>query len=267
MRIPFCGAALAMLVCAGALAAPPCSTLRLGYIDQHRPPFYIGNGVVEATPPGAAVDLVREMASAGGCPLSTVRLPAPRIRMALAAGQIDIAQVDPDDEDKRDFAFPMAGAELDRARALGQFVVVFVRARDHLAPNTEPVRYFKGRTLGVNHGASYIAQLREAGIGVDEGALDAQRNLEKVVLGRIDGFAVTLSAAASMDAFVAQRYGHALVRLPRPLRSSNAWFAVNKAFYEAHRAQVDAMWDWLGAHGRTRYPVLQKRYPADVKAP
>ena len=267
MHFLFPGAALAMLVTTGAFAAPACSPLRLGYIDQHRPPFYIGNGAVEATPPGASVDLAREMAGAGGCPLTTMRLPAPRIRLALAAGQIDIAQIDPDAQDMDQFAFPMKGDQLDRERALGQFVVVFVRAKDHLAAATEPLRYFKGRTLGVSHGASYTAQLRAAGIRVDDGALDAPGNLEKVLLGRIDGFAVTLSAAASMDDYMAQHYGRALVRLPRPLRSTHAWFGVNKAFYGAHRAQIDAMWDWLGTNGRTRYAALQKRYPSNVKAP
>jgi hypothetical protein len=263
MHLHFFSAAVALVLASGAHAAPACDGMRLGYIDQHRPPFYMGNGAAEQMPPGAAVDLAREMAGVAGCPLSTLRLPAPRIRVALARGQVDVAQIDADDSDTATYALPMNKGVLDRDRALAQSVVVFVRASDKLPANTDPARFFKTHKVGVNHGARYAPQLRTAGVQIDDGAIDAPSNLEKVLLGRIDGFAVTLSAPASMDEFVNEHYGGKLVRLSHPLLRVNAWFAVNKAFYAAHRAQVEAMWDWVGANGPTRYTALQKRYAKD----
>ena len=139
-------------------------------------------------------------------------------------------------------------------------MVVFVRADDALAPDTDAVRHFQGRTIGLNHGMPFGPQLRQAGIGIDDGALDTAANIEKLRLHRIDGFALALTAPADLDEVFATRYGGKFVRLDKPLQATNVWLAANKDYHAHHRAQVEAMWGWLGSHGRTRFKELVKTY-------
>ena len=60
-----------------AAASVVCIPLRIGYIDQHRPPYWMGEGEQVPEPPGAAVDLMRDAARAAGfgCAPTLVRLP------------------------------------------------------------------------------------------------------------------------------------------------------------------------------------------------
>jgi hypothetical protein len=263
MRAPNVLLTLAMMVAtSGAHAA--CAPFRFGYIDQNRPPYYLGNGSAEATPPGASIELIREIAASAGCSVSTVRLPVPRIRLALAAGAlIDAAPVDPNGSDAADFAFPLdRNGKVDSERALHLVTVAFVRAADKLPAETDPARYFVGRKVGTIHGASYAALLRAGGILVDDGAVDTVRNLDKVRLERCDAYVVSLSAASDLDAFVAAHYKGEIVRLDKPVHTTHLYLAMNKAYYARNSEQVEAMWNWIGQHGQQRFAELLKHYEA-----
>ena len=256
-------AAVATALAAGqALAA--CATLRVGYIDQHRPPYYLGAGAVVPAKAGASIDLIREIAASAGCDTVFVRLPLLRMRAALIAGTIDAMPMDASDDDALLVALPKDKAgRLDRSKALRYHTVVFVRASDKLPADTDPTEYFKTHMLGVNHGASMVPQLQAQGYKIDEGAIDAPRNLEKLLRKRVDGFGSSLVSPGDMDSFIASHYGGQLMRLQKPLRVTNIWLGVSKAYFEKNPRQTEAMWNWVGANSATRFAALMKQYEAE----
>lgn len=249
------------LTLAACSAGAACTPVRIGYINQERPPYWLGNGYAVASPPGASVELVTEFAASAGCGATLLRFPVLRIRQALESGAIDFAPVEEQPDNPAGIVFPLnRKGHPDRERAIRIVIVVFVRASDGLAPATDPARYLRGLRVGTTHGAAYAGQLRQDGIRVDDGAMDVANNIEKLKLGRIDAFAVSLIAPGDMDSFIAARYHGAIVRLARPLSTSQIWLAANRTYYEGHRDQVEAMWTWLGTHGRLRFSALLRKY-------
>ncbi|MES2300072.1 MAG: transporter substrate-binding domain-containing protein [Pseudomonadota bacterium] len=255
---------LCLIVAAGlaaGVARGACTPIRLGYTDQALPPYYLGSGSAEASPPGATVELIREIVASTGCTVVAVRLPLARIPMALEAGLIDAAPVYLQDKDAMTFAYPRdKNGEADLASSVQAATVVFVRASDKLASDTDPIKYFKGRKLGLAHGSVAAGALRAAGIVVDDGAVDTARNLDKLKRGRIDGFAIGLASPGDMDAYIARRDGAAIVRLDKPLRTVNIWLATNKQYHARNTEQVEAMWRWIALHGRSRFSALMAEY-------
>lgn len=252
--------AISLALVAGQ-AAGACTQMRLGYIDQHRPPYYMGGGIVEPQKPGASVELMRAIAASAGCAVVAVRLPLPRLRAALEAGTIDAMPLDATEEDGDKFALPRnKTGKLDRDKALSFNTVVFVRASDKLPRDADPSDYFKTRALGFNHGAGVAMQLRARGYQVDDGALESNGNIEKLLRKRIDGYGVSLVSASDMDRVVAASYGARVVRMNKPLRVSNIWLALSKDFYDKNPKQAETMWNWIGAQGHVRFAELVKKY-------
>lgn len=247
------------LAASSAMAA--CTPIRVGYINQDHPPYWLGNGTSVASPPGAGVELLREFAASAACSAALQRFPGLRLRQALESGAIDFAPMEEQPDMPPGIVLPKdRNGQPDRERAVRIVIAVFVRASDRLPPGTDPALYFRGRRVGTTHGAPFAGQLRRAGLRVDDGAVDVARNFEKLKFGRIDGVAVTLIAPGDMDAYIAARYDGAIVRLNRPLSTSQVWLAANRAYYEGHREQVERMWTWLGNHGRARFAALLRKY-------
>jgi hypothetical protein len=263
LLMPRCVAAIALLACALAGPARAVCVLRVAYVDQDRPPYYLGTGATEARPPGASVDLLHEIARAAGCTMRTVRLPLLRIRPALRAGSIDAAPLDIEGHDLQDFAYPLdAAGQADGARGLAIYNVLFVRRADRVASDVDPAPWLRGRVLGVPHGASYAPALRSAGIAVDDGAVDSVRKFDKLLLGRRAAFTVALTAPGDLDGLLAAHYQDRIVRLARPLRTSHVWLAFGRRYRNAHPEAVDTMWRWIGVHGARRFRALLRNYPA-----
>jgi ABC-type amino acid transport substrate-binding protein len=256
------GLALAALTQANAPAgAAEACVLRYGYTDQNVPPYYLGSGMHMAEPPGASVELVRDIAASAGCTLEPVRLPPARLQISLENGIIDIAGIGNSSPASDKLAYPRdKTGKLDAGRGLQLYTVIFVRAADHLPRDLDTPAYFRGRRLGTFQGASYAAAIRQEGYIVDDGGSDPQRNLDKLLLGRIDGYAVPLASPADMDAQVAGHYHGEVVRLDQPLRRSIIWLVLNKGWYERQPGKAETMWNWMGANGRTRFAQLLKKY-------
>lgn len=255
----------ASLLLAVALAAAPaqageCIPLRVGYMDQNRPPYWLGDGDKVPDPPGAGVDLIRDAALAAGfgCTPTWVRLPVARIRVALANGDIDLAPLGEQSFYPAEIALPRDKAgNIDLDRALHNQVLVLVRTRDRLPARIDPMQYFRGKTLGINMGNSYAPRLREAGLKLDEGARDLDRNIEKLRLGRVDGVVVAAVTPAHLKQTL-DKYKGEIEQLPKPLLNIRLWLAFNDSYYRAHTRQAEALWTWLDQHrGRLGY-VMQK---------
>ncbi|MET0322846.1 MAG: hypothetical protein ABW069_19160 [Duganella sp.] len=247
-----------------AMAADACVPLRVGYLDQHRPPYWIGEGATVPEPPGAGVDLMHDavVASGFGCEPAWVRLPAARLRLALANGDIDMSPLGEMATYPAGIALPRDKAgNIDLDRAMHNTLIVLVRAGDKLPPATQPMVYFKGKVLGAPQGLSTTPRLREAGLTIDDGGRDLERNIEKLRLGRVDGVIVSAVSPEHLKSTL-ERYRGAIVQLPQPLINTRVWLAFNDSYYRAHRSQVEALWTWLDVNrGRLGYVMQRYRKP------
>jgi hypothetical protein len=247
------------LIANSALAA--CGQVKVGFSNQHVPPYYMNNSQVEANPPGAGVDLIREILTLHGCTMVSVRLPPLRIPQALEAGTIDIAPASAPTPDTKSTVYPLdkQGA-LDRERSLKMYTMVFVRADDKFARDGDPMRVLAGKKLATNFGAPYAAPLRQAGFDVDDGALNMGRNFDKLLRHRVDAVVISLTAPSDLDALILADHGTSIVRLEKPIRQANIWIATSRQFYTANRDTAESIWNWLGANGRSRFTQLMKKY-------
>jgi ABC-type amino acid transport substrate-binding protein len=251
---------LAVLLCCAAGVEAGCPPVRIGYIDQDRPPYWLGSGNEVAEPAGVGVDYLRATAAATiPCPIQFVRMPSTRLRVALQAGEVDYLPIEERPDLPPDIVLPRdRNGVLDRSRALHTSIIVLVRAADQLAPDTITPRYFQGKVMGVPYGAPYTDALRAAGIRVDDGGRDLERNIGKLRLKRVDGIALTVGQLNDMDQSIAERYGNEIVRLRVPLFSSNIWLATNPAYYAAHKEQVEAVWTWMATHQNELSGIMAK---------
>jgi hypothetical protein len=250
-----------VLMLATADAAAACATMRVGYPDQNRPPYYLGTGSSEANPPGASIELLREIAASADCPMVTSRMPLLRLRVALEAGQLDAVPIEANDSLLGTFALPVdKRGKLDTAKAIHNYTVVYVRAADHAAASVDTENWLRTHGLGTIQGTPFAAILRARGMTIDDGAVDYMRNLEKLKRGRFDGFIVSVIEPDDLDAFVATHFGKELLRLEQPMRTARIWLAFNKDYYAVNKAHVEAMWNWIGNNAQARLAVLQKKY-------
>ena len=243
-----------------AAATATCIPVRVGYMDQHRPPYWLGEGTDVPDPAGAAVDLMHDavLGAGFGCAPVWVRLPIARLRVALANGDIDMSPMGELPSYPPEIALPRDKAgNIDLDRAMHNALIVLVRAGDKLPAGTQPMQHFKGKLLGVAQGQSYTARLRDAGLTIDDGARDLERNLEKLRLGRIDGVVVAAVSPEHLKAMLS-RYKGAVVQLPQPLINTRVWLAFNDGFYRAHPVQVEALWTWLDVNRHRLGYVMQK---------
>ncbi|MYM26803.1 hypothetical protein GTP58_00530 [Duganella sp. CY15W] len=256
--------AVAAATPAAQAAGPGCIPLRVGYMDQNRPPYWLGEGEKVPDPPGAAVDLISDAVKGAGfgCTPVWVRLPIARLKVALTNGDIDLAPLAELSFYPAEIALPRDKAgNIDLERALHNKVLVLVRTRDKLPASTNPMQYFRGKMLGIPQGNSYVARLREAGLTLDDGGRDLDRNIEKLKLGRVDGVVVAAVAPAHLKETLA-RYKGEIEQLPQPLLNVRVWLAFNDNFYRAHPKQSEALWTWLDKN-RGRLGYVMQRYRKD----
>jgi len=250
---------------AASSAQAACIPLRFGYVDQHRPPYYMGEGPAVPEQPGATVDLVRDAvkSSGFGCEPQLVRLPPARLRMALINGDIDLTALGEMEAYPPEIALPRdKNGQVDVSRAQRNKLVVLVRAKDQIPASTVPMAYFKGKVLGAAQGNAYAARLREQGLTIDDGARDVARNIEKLKLHRVDGVIIGTVKPGHLEAML-KRYHGEIVQLPQPLVDTKLWLAFNRNFYQAHREQAEALWTWLDIHRGHLRSYSQKYQKAD----
>lgn len=251
---------MTMLLLCDRASARDC-VMRVAYPDRERLPYYIGNGAVVPEPAGAGVDVLRAAVRSVGCTAELVRMPTARLRLALIDGSVDLAPVDLRDGEDRYSALPLTpGGANDTRRGIRVTAVVYVRAADGIATTTNPRNYFKSRTLATNHGSPLGDQLRDEGYTVDSGTADAFSNLDKLMIRRVDGFAMSMANAEALDSAVAARYGDRVVRLATPMRASTLWLSSSNAYYRGNRERVEQLWSWWGDNAARRLGEFLKVY-------
>jgi hypothetical protein len=183
------------------------------------------------------------------------------VRTALEANLIDAAPMAAEGHDSEQFAFPLdKTGKPDTSKAMRMHTFLFMRASDKVAVDADPQQLLSGKRIGVVHGAAITKPLRDLGYQVDDGAANANRNVEKLMLGRIDVFAISLVTPTDVDSLVTARFGKEIVRIDKPAQTMHMWLAFSKPYYVQNRERVEAMWRWVGSNGNARFGELLRKY-------
>lgn len=232
------------LVVFHSVKAAPCPTIRVGYTDQARPPFFLGRGPTVPEPAGMAIDLIRRSFKEYGCPILLSRLPPARVLVALKNGDIDFALIGMTEKLVGRVSLPtLPDGALDRSRALHIKSVVFVRQPDIGIASNDARRFFRTHTLGAYREAQLYGGDAMDSLKLDVGAADIWGNLEKLRFGRVDGAMAGLFDESSLDQLVFVRYGDSIVRLPMPLVSVDLTLAASKDFNRSNAKIVLYVWE------------------------
>lgn len=246
----------------GALGAFPAQsdelTLRVGYTDQQSPFFIMGNGRAVPPQPGVAVDILKLAAETCGVTVETARYPGGRLLALLEDATIDsVLMLSFTPERQAIATYPMAGETVDDALQLATLSYAFyVRKGSSLAWDGKKLSG-QIQPVGANFGWSIVNDLKKAGIEV-ETAQDTRNNFSKLMLDRIDAFAIQSSIG---DAYLAAHELEAnVIRLEPPISSKPYFQVFSHAWYAAHPEAAQCLWQKAAEIRARDMAVLQALY-------
>lgn len=223
---------------AGAPARP--LTLRLCVDERPQLPFITPDGR------GTAGELIRTATSQSGIEVSFYGAPISRCREEIRAGVADGFATAPYTPSLFAFmAYPMNGAEPDNPRAIMVArAMIFRRKGSSLDWDG---RQFTHRSLPllVPFGAAMLVDRVQAlGIPHDDKGKTLEMNFSKLVAQR--GDAAVGSEYAGMALMAQARFKGQLEMLPIPFSEQSYFLGVSSAYYGAHPAAMERLWDAIG---------------------
>lgn len=251
------GIAFVVLWLASSLASAQPQSLRIGFTIVDSYPYFAGSGEAIPEPPGMAVELARDAARRAGLRLQLMRLPQQRIFLELQKGGIDGAMVFSFlPERALDNVYPWRDGALYREWRAGTLTyVLYKRAGSALAWDGRSFSHVHGK-IGYNTGWSIGRDLEKYQVPVEE-AHSTEQNFGKLVLGRIEGFALMQELG---DAYLARNGLRNIERLPVPLASKDYYVIFSKGFYQANPRLVESFWRHLGEAREANEAALWQKY-------
>lgn len=256
LRVLIVAAALAGL--GGVSAHADDITLQLGYSDKESSYFLIGNGPTIPEKPGIAIEMVRTAAAACSVTPIFTRYPGARMLMLAQDNAVDaLVMMSFTPERLAIGAYPMAGDVADPAYQIATLTYAFyVRKGSGITWNGKA---FSGlqHPIGVNLGWSIGKDLTDKGLPV-EMAKDTQNNFNKLLLERIDAFAIQTSIGSS---YIRDNQLEDRVELLEPPISSKPYYLVfTHGWYEQHPDAAQCLWKSIGAQHQSGIKALLERY-------
>ncbi|WP_428249478.1 substrate-binding periplasmic protein [Ferrovibrio sp.] len=230
--------------------------LRVVYLDVAVSPYLMGSGPDMATPPGLAVDLLREAAGADFS-LSFRRITARRIIDEVRFGRADVIlgmRATPDR--LADLRFPMRDGAIDRDRWMVRLTQSFYRLEGgalqwdgrHLKP--------AGAIVGIPSGMALGGLLRDLGADVVEFSTTKQL-FGMLAAGRFSAVA-TLDIVG--DSFAGSVNGRRIEKMLPVLEEADFYMPVSPAYYARHSGKVEALWHRMTALRNATYARLLPKY-------
>lgn len=256
-RAVLAGAVAVLCASAGFAQADPVP-LQLGYSDKESSYFLLGNGPVIPAMPGIAIEMVEAAAVACDVAPHFTRYPGSRMLALAQENSIDaIVMVSFTPERQAIGVYPMQGDAADPAFQIATLTYAFYTRRD--SDISWDGKAFTGleRPIGVNLGWSVGNDLKAMGLPV-ETAKDTQNNFNKLLLERIDAFAIQTSIGSSYirDNNLAER-----VRELTPAISSKPYYLVfSHGWYDQHPAAAKCLWQSIANQHKTGMKALLERY-------
>ena len=208
---------------------------------------------------GQAQYLIRQAAREQGMQVRFVPVPWRRCRAGVESGRYQAAgTATATPANQEIMRFPLRDGVPNAAQALGEFhIVVFRKAGT--AVDWDGKR-FSGLHTPVLFNAGFVAvadRLNMLGVAGDESAVLIHRMMQMLLLGRGQ---VGVGQASVVDIELKSPVFDGKIEvLPVPFIRSPLFLGVNKAFYAANSAAVDAL--WLAIERMRAAPQWQKMAP------
>jgi len=239
----------------GAAAA---TVLRLGYSDVENFPYQMGNGEQVASPPGIAVELVREAAREIGAEIELFRLPVKRLFVDMLAGRLDGAFIFSFKEDRLQYGhYPMRDGVVDASRRIASLNYVFYkRAGDDLRWDGSALLNLKA-PVGINFAFSIADDLKRLNLAVDDSGKSTQQNFSKLLLGRIGAYA---TLEDSGDTYLRRNRQGKIVKLMPPIVSRDYFVMLSKKMLEQQPDFAEKFWTQIGILREKRSAAMLDNY-------
>lgn len=246
-------ALLLLLLCPGVWAC----NLNIAYSDVGTPPYFLGNGLDIPDPPGIAIELVQQAASAVNCTVKWQRLPNRRVQRDMELGLLDAMLLFSHNEERAAYAvYPMKDGKPDGRLRLAELRYhVYVADSSPLVWNGK--QFEPGpKAVGVNSGYSVVGDLQKMGLPVEE-ARSTEQNFQKLRLGRIDAYVMQDGPA---DLLIETMNIRGVRKLPIPFSSKDYFLPFSKTFYNSAPDLVERLWDQLNKANRSHMKELTRKY-------
>ncbi|MFB9246191.1 hypothetical protein IV454_00910 [Massilia antarctica] len=230
---------------ASASAREHGPTLRLCVDERSHLPFITSDGK------GTAGELIRLAARESGVQVVFYGAPVTRCREEIRAGVADGFPTAPYTPSLLPFmSFPMRAGVPDGARAvMVARAMVFRRKGSAVGWNGER---FTDRTLPVLvpfGSVLLVDRLRAMGVPMDDKGKTLDLIFSKLAAQRGD---VAIGAEFSgLDHLAEPRFADQLEMLPLPFSQESYFLGISSAWYGAHAAEVERLWDAIGRIGKS----------------
>lgn len=258
--------ALVLICVAPSAAVTPAAAepvpLQLGYSNQESPLYIQGSGDVVPPLPGIAVEMVQAAATTCAVAASFARYPGGRLLALMQENVIDATVMLSFSPERLGIAaYPMLENVADPAFQIASLTYAFyVRSDSKLMWDGKS---FTGlaHPIGANLGWSIANDLTKMGLPV-EPAKDTQNNFNKLLLGRIDAFAIQTSIG---DAYVERHQLGDRIKLLVPAISSKAYYLVfSHGWYDRHPDAAKCLWQSIAEQRENSMPALLQHYTGSI---
>ncbi len=218
----------------------PRLNIQLAYSDVEAFPYQMGNGYEIAKPPGIAVEILSKAAQDIGIDISFIRFPNKRVQEYLKQGEVDGAFIFSFKKERlRMGCYPMHDGKPDRGKRIA-VLSYYLYKNGHGRIQWDGQR-FSGVdeiTIGANSGYSIVEDLKKIGVRVEE-AKTTKQNLEKLRLGRIDGFA---AQDITVNPYIVhEKYSNIQTTGP-PLKTKDYYLILSRRFVSERPEIAERLW-------------------------
>ncbi|NGZ82782.1 substrate-binding periplasmic protein [Duganella aceris] len=217
-----------------AVAAAPL-VVKMCVFDHPFPPMTNPDGS------GQAQELLRRASALQPVRIQNVVRPRFQCMEQLRSGEVDAMLAAFIEERTSYAAYPMKEAQPDPGRAVGD--LNFMVSRRHGGKVDWDGQQFVelGRQpVGTQPGLLHVSLLRQLNVVIDDSAGSPDQAFAMLAQNRV---AAVVTQQGEGETLIARKYKGEIEMLPKPFQVTPMYLLVNKAFYQKHRAQIDAYWD------------------------
>lgn len=215
----------------------------LGYSDAEAFPFQIRH---DADPPGIAIEILNRVGKDLGINIIYLRLPNKRVQALLSKGRsIDGAFMYSFKTDRNINArYPMKDDAPDGEKRLTSLSYYVYRLKSTSlqwdGSRLSGIDFSdKSMKIGANSGYSIVGDLEKMGVNVDDGGKTTESNFDKLISGRIVGYAHQDLVA---DNYIKAQKLVTVEKLAIPLVSKPYFLIFSQKFMQEHPLLAERIW-------------------------
>ena len=252
---------LLLILITSSVFTSEIKTICLGYSDAEDYPYQIGHKI---NPPGIAIEIISEAAENIGIKVIYTALPNKRVQTSLKEGKIiDGAFMFSFSRERTlNGVYPATSGLPDRKRRIATLSYYIYKKKG--SPLNWNGRRFTGidksdirNSIGANTGYSVVNDLEKLGVPVDDGSKTTSQNFQKLLSGRISGFAHQDLVA---DNYLQQHKITDIEKIPVPFVQKDYFLMINREYYSENRQTVERLWNEIAQIRDRKTAEIMNKY-------